>query len=171
MKRILSILLALLMIMCFVGCKEPETDFNDVTKPATKPTTKPETKPETTPSEPDSVDDELILSIPELPKSEGTDPFLGLTELVINQPNNYDYIKVDSENNFIHPDHGGSLRCTRIDRKTARGHNKTYNARMGKPDSRHGVLTDEMSAYPWTRYPGIQLTEQHIRFCETRIHR
>ena len=82
MKRILSILLALLMIMCFVGCKEPETDFNDVTKPATKPTTKPETKPETTPSEPDSVDDELILSIPELPKSEGTDPFLGLYNLV-----------------------------------------------------------------------------------------
>lgn len=99
MKRILSILLALLMIMCFVGCKEPETDFNDVTTPATKP--------ETTPSEPDSVDDELTLSIPELPKSEGTDPFLGLTRLVINQPNNYDYIEVDSENKtMIYGDYG-----------------------------------------------------------------
>lgn len=65
MKRFLLILLALLMIMCFVGCKDPETDFNDVTKPETKP------------SVPDSVDDDrIIINTPELPKSEGSDPFI-----------------------------------------------------------------------------------------------
>lgn len=99
MKRLFSILLTLLMIMCFVGCKDPETNLDDDTKPATKP--------ESTPSVPDSNGEELTLEIPELPKSEGTDPFLGLTRLVINQPNNYDYIKVDSENKtMIYVDYG-----------------------------------------------------------------
>lgn len=89
MKRFLSILLALLMIMCFVGCKDvtPETNLDDDTPTDTTPTT---------PSVPDSVDEEeVIIYTPELPKSEGTDPFLGLTELKIDELNS---ININSEN-------------------------------------------------------------------------
>ena len=54
MKRLFSILLTLLMIMCFVGCKDPETNLDDDTPTDTTPTT---------PSVPETDDEEKIHEI------------------------------------------------------------------------------------------------------------
>ena len=89
MKRLFSILLALLMIMCFVGCKDvtPETNLDDDTPTDTTPTT---------PSVPETDDEEkIIINLPELPEPEGSDPFINLTELKIDELNR---IKINSEN-------------------------------------------------------------------------
>ena len=88
MKRLFSILLALLMIMCFVACGDvtPETNLDDDTPTDTTPTT---------PSVPETDDEEkIIINLPELPEPEGTDPFINLTEL--NDENNKILINSES---------------------------------------------------------------------------
>ena len=71
----------------------------------------------------------------------------------------YHGIRAGAENKRIHPYHGGCIRSARSCRKTARGHNKTGNARMDQPSSRHGLLYDEMSADSRTHHAGIQFIE------------
>ena len=88
MKRLFSILLTLLMIMCFVACGDvtPETNLDDDTPTDTTPTT---------PSVPETDDEEkIIINLPELPEPEGSDPFINLTEL--NDENNKILINSES---------------------------------------------------------------------------
>ena len=85
MKRLFSILLTLLMIMCFVACGDvtPETNLDD------------DTPTDTTPTVPETDDEEkIIINLPELPEPEGTDPFINLTEL--NDENNKILINSES---------------------------------------------------------------------------